>query len=310
MSALVAAAGFLISHRLILRFCTRSGLVQAPELAPMRSRQAATYFVFLLFTLGASGFRLPGGVLAISLLALFAFLNFILIFVGVPSNRRGVSTSPFTLAVLFFVSGVAALVYQVTWQRALHAYFGVNIESATIIVTIFMFGLGVGGIVGGLVSRSQDARMLIKAFLACELMVGLFGVASLPLIRQVGRLTVTSALPATAFIIFGLLSIPTLLMGATLPLLVSYADRKFSHVGRSVGLLYFVNTLGSALACYLTADVLFVVAGQQTATLVAACFNFAVSFAVYGLLRADPVVAPAQHSEGEPLAMTEPESAR
>ena len=105
------------------------------------------------------------------------------------------------------------------------------------------------------------------------------------MISEVGSLTVSSSLPITALVIFGLLSIPTLLMGATLPLLVTYAYRQFSNVGRSVGPLYFVNTLGSALACYLTADVLFVLVGERAATVVAACLNFAVSFAVYRVLR-------------------------
>ena len=105
------------------------------------------------------------------------------------------------------------------------------------------------------------------------------------MISEVGSLTVSSSLPVTALVIFGLLSIPTLLMGATLPLLVTYAYRQFSNVGRSVGPLYFVNTLGSALACYLTADVLFVLVGERAATVVAACLNFAVSFAVYRVLR-------------------------
>ena len=39
------------------------------------------------------------------------------------------------LCVLFFFSGFPALIYQLTWQRALFRAFGVNIESVTIVVT-------------------------------------------------------------------------------------------------------------------------------------------------------------------------------
>jgi len=43
---------------------------------------------------------------------------------------------------LFFVSGIPALLYQIVWQRALFTIYGVNIESVTVIVTVFMLGLG------------------------------------------------------------------------------------------------------------------------------------------------------------------------
>ena len=42
-----------------------------------------------------------------------------------------------------------------------------------------------------------------------------------------------------------------MLMGSTLPFLVAYVVGESRNVGRSVGLLYFVNTLGSAVACFI-----------------------------------------------------------
>ena len=44
------------------------------------------------------------------------------------------------------VCGFAALCYQLVWQRILFATFGINIESVTIIVSLFMFGLGLGAL--------------------------------------------------------------------------------------------------------------------------------------------------------------------
>jgi hypothetical protein len=46
------------------------------------------------------------------------------------------------LRVLFFFFGFPALIYQLTWQRALFLILGVNIESVTIVVTAFMLGPG------------------------------------------------------------------------------------------------------------------------------------------------------------------------
>jgi hypothetical protein len=49
------------------------------------------------------------------------------------------------LCVLFFFSGLPALIYQLTRQRSLFRIFGVNTES----VTAFMLGLGLGSLAGG-----------------------------------------------------------------------------------------------------------------------------------------------------------------
>jgi len=52
--------------------------------------------------------------------------------------------------VLFFFSGFPALLYQIVWQRALFTIYGVNIEWVTVIMTVFMLGLGLGSLAGGL----------------------------------------------------------------------------------------------------------------------------------------------------------------
>src|SRR3984957_6737091 len=82
------------------------------------------------------------------------------------------------LRVLFFFSGFPALIYQLTWQRALFRAFGVNIESVTIVVTAFMLGLGLGSLAGGWLSKRR-AIPLLPLLAAIELMTGAFGVVSL-----------------------------------------------------------------------------------------------------------------------------------
>ncbi len=51
---------------------------------------------------------------------------------------------------------------------------------------------------------------------------------------------------------FWLLLIPTTLMGATLPILVTYVVRRYANLGVSVGVLYFANTLGAAFGAGFT----------------------------------------------------------
>ncbi|MCO4763973.1 MAG: fused MFS/spermidine synthase [Myxococcales bacterium] len=156
---------------------------------------------------------------------------------------------------VFLVSGFAALVYQVVWQRALFALYGVDIASTTTVVSAFMLGLGVGSWIGGQLAANPKRSALLW-FAAFEIGIGLFGWRSLHLIDVVGDMTAGASGPATFALTFGLVVIPTSMMGATLPLLVSHAVKHLNNVGKSVGMLYFVNTLGSAVAAVLTAVVL------------------------------------------------------
>ena len=50
---------------------------------------------------------------------------------------------------LFFCSGVSGLIYQVVWVRVFGNVFGNTIYSASVVVAVFMVGLGIGGWVVG-----------------------------------------------------------------------------------------------------------------------------------------------------------------
>lgn len=181
---------------------------------------------------------------------------------------------------IFFLSGFAALVYQIVWQRALYAIYGINIESVTMVVTAFMLGLGLGSLAGGAVSKDPKRPVLLM-FSLVELGIGLFGAVSLSVFHAVGDVTLGMSAIGTFFVTFLLVLFPTLLMGSTLPLLVAHLVRSSRNVGKSVGTLYFVNTLGSALAS--AAAVLFVLgrAGQAGSVRIAALLNVTVSLLAY-----------------------------
>lgn len=181
---------------------------------------------------------------------------------------------------VFLLSGFAALLYQIVWQRALYAIYGINIESVTMIVTAFMLGLGLGSLVGGVVSKDPKRPVLLY-FSIVEGGIGVFGVASLGIFHAVGTVTLGMSAIATFFVTFLLVLLPTMLMGSTLPLLVAHLVRENKNVGKSVGTLYFVNTLGSAFAS--AASVLFILgrAGQLGSTRIAALLNVTVSLLAY-----------------------------
>jgi len=182
--------------------------------------------------------------------------------------------------VVFLLSGFAALLYQIVWQRALYAIYGINIESVTMIVTAFMLGLGLGSVGGGIVSKDPKRPVLLM-FAMVELGIGLFGAISMTVFHSVGKATLGMSALATFFVTFFLVLIPTLLMGSTLPLLVAHLVRENKNVGKSVGTLYFVNTLGSAFAS--AGSVLFILGntGQSGAVRIAAVLNLTVSLLAY-----------------------------
>jgi hypothetical protein len=174
--------------------------------------------------------------------------------------------------VLFFCSGFPALIYQIVWQRALFAIYGLNIQSVTIVVSAFMLGLGLGSLAGGALSKSARLPLLVLFALA-EFGTAAFGAGSLRLFRWIAEFTAGRSTMVTALAAFSLIVVPTLLMGATLPLLVEYLVRSSRNIGSSVGGLYFANTLGSGVACFVAADVLMRLLGQSGSIRLAASIN-------------------------------------
>src|SRR5262245_10702210 len=192
-----------------------------------------------------------------------------------PTSTAAGSTRLRMLCVLFFFSGFPALIYQLTWQRSLFRIFGVNTESVTIVVTAFMVGLGLGSLVGGWISRRHDVKPLLLLGVI-ELATAAFGLISLGLFEEVGARASDLPLVALAAINLLLVLVPTLLMGATLPILVSHLVKTSGQIGNAVGTLYFVNTLGAGAACLVCAVLIFPFLGMQAAVQIAAAMNIAI----------------------------------
>lgn len=189
--------------------------------------------------------------------------------------ERPVEIAKTHLFLVFFISGFASLIYQVVWQRVLFTVYGVNIESITIIVSIFMLGLGFGSFAGGRFSKKYPEK-LIHGFVVAEICIGLFGLISLGFIQAIASLTGGSSLILLAISVMLTLFFPTLFMGATLPILVTYLNRSIKNTGASVASLYFINTIGAAVSAILTVMFLFEHTGQSGAVRIAALFNFGV----------------------------------
>lgn len=180
---------------------------------------------------------------------------------------------------LFFISGFSALCYQIVWQRMLFATFGINNESVTIIVSIFMLGLGIGGIVGG--NFQHRPHKMLALFILFESAIGFFGFCSPAFIRLLGETIDSASLWAIGLGAYALLAIPTFLMGATLPILVSYVQSRVSLTSLALGWLYASNAFGAMAASGLTVTVLFVYFGQNDVLNIAVALNLMTAFSAF-----------------------------
>ena len=176
------------------------------------------------------------------------------------------------ISILFFGSGFAALLYQLVWQRALFRVLGVDIEAVTIVVAAFMVGLGLGSLFGGALSRQLRERGVILLAII-EGATCLYGILSLEIFNILGARVAGAPPAAVAAYAFLLVIVPTRLMGASLPILASHVSRIYGLTGRSVGTLYYSNTVGAAFACLSAAIFIFPFIGMQATIQLAAAIK-------------------------------------
>lgn len=225
-------------------------------------------------------------VLGLILIDLLLFLAAVFVF-----DKSAHRWESFLLSVLFFASGMPALIYQVVWQRKLFAIYGVNVESVAVVVSAFMLGLGLGSLLGGRLS-AWFPRYGILLFGACEICVAILGILSLRIFHWAASFTAGAGLVYVIFFSLLLLLPPTMLMGATLPLLVEHLVGRSGRVGLSVSRLYFVNTLGSAVACYFCAEFLLRDFALSGSVRIAASLNIIVGLTAFLYGRSRRATAP------------------
>lgn len=153
----------------------------------------------------------------------------------------------------FFISGATALVYEVIWARILQLTFGSTVYAITTVLTAFMAGLAIGSYYMGKFAEKRLYPLLIYGLLE-------FGIGAYALLAPL-LLELTDSLylmyyhkiwqqqqilfVARFFHSFIVLIIPTIFMGATLPVLSKYFIASYERFGKVISLLYAVNTFGA-----------------------------------------------------------------
>ena len=194
---------------------------------------------------------------------------------------------------LFFCSGLSGLIYQVVWVRVFGTVFGNTVYSASVVVAVFMLGLGAGSCVAGAWSDRRYAanpESLLRAYGHFEIAIAALGLVISFVLPHLDRLSVIvtsyardangwyaitpASYVARVGIALALLMPITLLMGGTLTLLIRHLVRAdLDAEGRRIALLYAVNTAGAAVGCFLTDFTLVPAWGLRNTQLIAVAFN-------------------------------------
>lgn len=180
----------------------------------------------------------------------------------------------------FLSSGAAGLLYQISWQRLLFMTFGIDLISVTIIISVFMLGLGTGALYGGYLSDKWPTKSL-QYFAFFEFLIGVYGFLSPNILRYLALSFFDLSFIQLFFINFIFLLIPTFLMGATLPVLVQYYTQYWGNVGQSTGHLYALNTFGAMLGAFITDYFLFKILTLDQVIYIAAIINFSSASIVF-----------------------------
>jgi len=192
---------------------------------------------------------------------------------------------------LFFLSGVAALVYQSLWLRMFTLVLGNSLHSVSVVFSSFMGGLGLGALLFGRYVRGK--KDVLGIYIVLELGIAAAALAVGKAIPHLSSFTpfFHRWLIAAPFLLslfrlsasFLLLLIPTALIGGTLPVLTHFLTRRLEAAGKRIGGLYGWNTVGAVLGCAATGFWLLRIVGMNASLYAAAGLNLFVALAALAL---------------------------
>ena len=201
---------------------------------------------------------------------------------GTPDPSAGRLKPILVLALVAFAfSGFAAMVYQVAWMRTLSLVVGSPVYAVSTILTAYILGLGLGAaIFSRFVDRLRDP---IQGMGVLELAIGAAALAVVPILGRLPLVMIGvverhsdsfGALMAAQFgLVFVVILVPTLLMGAVFPTVIRLFTRRLDAVGRTVGEAYASNTVGAIIGSFAGGFLLIPALGIQGSIAVAVAVN-------------------------------------
>ncbi len=159
-------------------------------------------------------------------------------------------------------SGFVAMLYEVAWTRLLALALGSSTHAFSIMLITFITGIAIGAAVvakwGGL-KKTMDAFGWAEIALGVTVLLSMFAYEALPFwFVKIGSLLARKAEAYPVYelmqglICFLVMFVPAVCLGMTLPLASRIATAELARTGRSVGIIFAVNTLGTVLGAAVT----------------------------------------------------------
>ncbi len=188
------------------------------------------------------------------------------------------SAPPAWAIACFLVSGAAGLLYEVVWSKVLSQVLGNSLHAISTVVACFLAGLALGAWIAARVPPAPGRAA--RRYAALEVGIAVLGALSVPALRALdpvmgslaGSLGGGPAFLAARFALLALVLLPpTVLMGATLPVLVGGLEP--GRAGAMLARLYAINTVGAVAGTALGGFVLMPAVGLSATTWIAAVLN-------------------------------------
>lgn len=201
----------------------------------------------------------------------------------------------------FFISGFCSVLYELVWLRLSMAQFGVTTAMVSIVLSVFMAGLGLGSWVSGrwLLRPSRESFSALRLYALIEFLIGVSGIV-VPYGLLWGRHTLERFSLSSSFSYYlatglwvAVMLIPwCTLMGATVPVgMRAIRQLHPSESNRSFSYLYMANVGGAIAGTAIPLLLIELVGFRGTLRIGAVCNLF---IAVIALLRSrQPIQAPA-----------------
>ncbi|MGV7226208.1 MAG: spermidine synthase [Nitrosopumilus sp.] len=192
------------------------------------------------------------------------------------------------LLVIFGISGMTALIYEIIWIRPLSLVFGTTMYAVSTIVASFILGLAIGSWIAG--RYTDRLKSPLKYFALIQISVGFFGILLLPIFDLMPKVYLDLyhlTFPNQSVFMFSqiimsmaIITIPATLMGTTLPLIMKIYSGEISTVGKDVGKLDASNSIGAFFGT-LAAGFLFIpLLGIHDGILVTATINISLGIII------------------------------
>lgn len=188
--------------------------------------------------------------------------------------------------------------YQVVWLRLAFGHFGIVTPVLSVVLSVFMLGLGAGSLLGGRWGPAAARRLGVSPAVlygVTELIIGL-GALVVPVLFGIGEimlLQVGAASSATYLVLSALVITIAILpwcsmMGATFPLMMAFVRSRDPTRAQSFSFLYLANVIGAMTGTLASAVVLIELLGFTRTSLVAAALNAGVATVSFVLALTGP----------------------